>query len=198
MSEPKSLYLQHYGVKGMKWGVRKARYDTPSVNSARSNLRAEKEKLRNTKFGSRGAQRIRVETARNELRGEKAKARYGGRLDKYSAKRVGELQSTYGRGAVRRLAKNTKKAKQGKLLGVGSVKDQERREVIRRGAAVIGAAATGIAVAKALSKNPQIVRKGLKTVSKFKEAQAELRKNRLDLDYQDFGNMVLNAQKRRR
>lgn len=165
MDDSNSLYLKHYGVKGMKWGVRKARYDTPSINSARSNLRAEKEKLRNTKFGSRGAQKIRVESARNRLRGEKAKARYGSSLDKYSAKRVGELQSRYGRGAVRRLSKNTKKAKQGKF-GVGSVKDQERRELIRKGAAVIVPAVTGMAVGKALSNNPQMVRKGIKAVKR--------------------------------
>lgn len=198
MESSNSLYLQHYGVKGMKWGVRKARYDTPSINSARSNLQAEKQKLRRTRgIGQRLNQSVKVDQARSRLRGEKAKVRYGSSLNKYSAKRVGELQSQYGRGAVRRLAKNTKKAKQGKL-GVGSVKDQERREVIRRGAAVIGTAALGIAAGRAIAKNPQMVRKGLNAVSSFKEAQSELNKNRLDLDYQEFGNMVLNAQKRRR
>ncbi|UNI72532.1 MAG: hypothetical protein [Chaetfec virus UA24_144] len=157
------LYLQHYGVKGMKWGVRK---DRSALRSARSDARtARKDFARaminpKVKISKKLAAGDNLRTKQNVVLGEKAKLKRRNKgVEKYTSKRVGEFQREYGDKAVARLAKNTRKGK------VSSVKQQEKRELTRS-----FVAAGGSIAALAITQTPggrKLAAKGMAGAAKL-------------------------------
>lgn len=174
------LYLQHYGVKGMKWGVRKSR---SALYEAKDGLRAAKKYRSTNKTASRASKNLKVQDARNKVRGERSKLRYNN-LEKYSSSRLGELQSSYGRGAVKRLSRNTKKGK------VTSVKQQMKREGIRKGAKV----AAGLATVAYLSssKGQALIKRNAPTIARYARASLDVAKTSAQMGA-SFVNSMLNS-----
>lgn len=70
-------YLEHYGVKGMKWGVRKALARGDSAGLSRNYMKASKKLARLSLNANRGVQQKRYEIAKRRMASGAAQSAFG-------------------------------------------------------------------------------------------------------------------------